>query len=331
MVKQPWWKRITSLLLVAILAELLIAPALQAADNSGQGLELSPPVVELQADPGQTITGQLRLRNITKSDLIAKPRIDDFGAKGEDGQPQILLDETEATKYSLKYWVTAIPSLRLAPGKIENIPFTIVVPKNAEPGGHFGVIRFTAQPPDLEGTGVALSASIGALVLLRVSGPITESSSILDFSTGIKSKAGSFLAGTFFETGPVWFVERIRNSGSVHVKPTGTIDIFNIFNTKVASIAVNDKPGGNILPDSIRRYEQDWGGKWLFGPYRARLNLTYGSAKTALVGKNIVFWVLPWRLMLIILIGLIILIVGLRQAIKRYNAYIISQARKSRQ
>ncbi len=330
MVKQPRWKKLTSLFLAVILAELLFAPAMQAADNSGQGLELSPPVIELQADPGQVVKGSLKLRNITKADLIAKPRIDDFGAKGEDGQPQILLDETEATRYSLKYWVTTIQSLRLAPGKIEDIGFTITVPKNAEPGGHFGVIRFTAQPPDLEGTGVALSASIGALVLLRVSGPITEQASLLDFQSGSKSRQGTFLPSTFFEYGPITFNERIRNSGSVHVKPTGTIDIYNLFNRKVDSIAVNSAAGGNILPDSVRRFDQEWKKTWLFGPYRARLNLTYGSAATALATKDIVFWVLPWRVILIILLGLLVLFFALRIAIKRYNDYIIRQATRSR-
>jgi hypothetical protein len=330
MVKQPWWKKIASLLLVALFAEILIAPSLEAA-GSGQGLELSPPVIELQADPGQTVTGTLKLRNITKSDLIAKPRIDDFGAKGEDGQPQILLNETESTRYSLKYWVAPIPQMRLTPSTIQNVSFTISVPKNAEPGGHFGVIRFTAQPPELEGTGVALSASIGALVLLRVSGPITEKSELAEFGVGTVDRNGTFTSANFFEYGPVNFLERIRNTGSVHVRPQGTVDIFDIFNRKVASIAVNDKPGGNVLPSSVRRYQQEWNKRFLIGPYRARMNLTYGSGGTALTSQSIVFWVLPWKLLLISLLALLVLLFGLRIVIKRYNAYIIRQSSKTRQ
>jgi hypothetical protein len=304
------------------------------ATNSGQGLELSPPVIELKSDPGQQVTAQIRLRNITKSDLIIKSRIDDFGAKGEDGQPQILLDETQATAYSLKYWVEPIPNLRLAPGNITTLTVKIDVPKTAEPGGHYGVVRFTAQPPELEGTGVALSASIGSLILLKVSGATKESAAVLTQTTNHVVKIGADKSLTlgavesFFETGPIGFTERIRNDGSVHIRPTGTLDIYNVFGKKVASLPMNDKPGGNILPASTRKFELAWNKKWLFGPYRARTNLVYGANNTALVGKYIVFWVIPWKLILVVLLIIALIVFLARIGLKRYNQHIINQAKK---
>jgi hypothetical protein len=66
--------------------------------SSGQGLEISPPVIELAADPGQTVTASIRVRNVTAGQLIAKGKADDFGAgTDESGQPKLLLDETGAT------------------------------------------------------------------------------------------------------------------------------------------------------------------------------------------------------------------------------------------
>ena len=203
-------------LLAAVLVMVMPAQTLAVATTnpgtSGQGLEISPPVVELQADPGQTVTTAISIRNVTKGPLIVKAKTDDFGAgTDESGQPQLLLDTDGQSRFSLKYWVGAVSDLTLAAGELKKNQVTIKVPKNAEPGGHFGVVRFTAVPPDLEGTGVALSASVGTLVLVRVSGNITDKLKLEEFSTGRWKGEGSLVTKTsFFEYGPVAFVVRLK-------------------------------------------------------------------------------------------------------------------------
>jgi len=237
-------------------------PTPDAAGSPGQGLEISPPVIELSADPGQTVTASIRLRNVTKGELIAKGKADDFGASSdESGQPKLLLDETGETRFSLKYWVQGVADLRLAPQELKTSVISIAVPANAEPGGHFGVVRFTAVPPSLEGTGVALSASVGALILLKVSGAITEKVTLAEFSTLQGGKKSSF-----FSHGPVDFLVRVRNEGSLHEKVQGTIEVKNWFGKKIGSVVVNAK-GGNVLPDSVRKFQQTFGEKRLFGHY----------------------------------------------------------------
>lgn len=333
-----------SLLVISQIVVLVAAPvahAATAATNSGQGIELSPPVIEIKADPGQIVTGEIKLRNITKSDLIAKSKVNDFSAKGEDGQPQISLDDSVTSRFSLKSWIQPIANLRLAPQKIETIKFSINVPRNAEPGGHYGVIRFTAQAPELEGTGVALSASIGSLILLSVSGDAKEGASIASFkvagiTTGwekaIKGNGGPDVGlqdGNFYEYGPVRFTTRVKNEGNVQVKPVGTIDIFNIFGMKVASLKVND-PARNVLPESIRRFDVDWKQRWLIGYFKARANLTYGASNKTLLSSSVGFWVVPYKLLALLLLGLILFVMIFRSILRRYNRHIIAQARKRR-
>ena len=297
------------------------------AGSPGQGLEISPPVLELNANPGQKVTVQIRVRNVTTGVLIAKGKADDFGAgSDESGQPKLLLDETGATRFSLKYWVSNVPDLQLAPQELKTTTITITVPSNAEPGGHFGVVRFTAVPPDLNGTGVALSASVGTLVLMKVSGPITDKLSVAQFSTGSITKAGlGWLDKTFFEQGPVDFLVRSRNEGSVHEKPKGDITVTNMFGKKSKPLVVN-QTGGNVLPDSIRRFESTFKDKGLFGYYTAALNLTYANNQT--LSAQTTFWVLPWKMILLVMIGLIVIVALLRFGLKRYNDWIISQARR---
>lgn len=317
-------------LLFAMSPVAMAAPAVPAASSAattgatnGQGLEISPPVVELSADPGQTVTTTIRIRNVTSGELIAKGKADDFGAGStEDGQPKLLLDETGSTRYSLKFWVQGVPDLALAPKELKTTTIKIIVPANAEPGGHYGVVRFTAVPPDLQGTGVALSASIGALILLKVSGSIQENVSIAEFSAGQSGKKGSF-----FEHGPVDFVTRLQNQGSVHEKVTGSIAVKSWTGQKIADVPVNPK-GGNVLPGSIRRFTESLTNKQLFGHYTAVLSLNYSAGKT--LTSTIGFWVIPWKLVLLGLVGLIVLGFLLKVSIRRYNEHIIAQARRHR-
>jgi hypothetical protein len=313
-------------LIVAPLA-LAATPPASSGGSPGQGLEISPPVIQLNADPGQTITTQIRVRNVTGGLLIAKGKTDDFGAgTSESGEPKLLLDETGATRFSLKYWVSGVPDLQLAPQELKTATVTISVPKNAEPGGHFGVVRFTGVPPSLKETGVALSASVGSLILLKVSGAITEKVSLVEFAAGIPGTSKTqFLKKTFFEHGPVGFLVRVKNEGSVHEKAQGSIIVSDTIGKKVMSVAVNSN-GGNVLPDSIRRFEQTLGTKQLFGHYTAKLVLTYASGQKLVATTS--FWVIPWKLLLLALIGLIVLVWLLKIGLRRYNEHIIRQARR---
>ena len=55
------------------------------AQRPGQGLEISPPLIERSVDPGQSLTLNIKLRNITKSALVTTGSVDDFVAQGEEG------------------------------------------------------------------------------------------------------------------------------------------------------------------------------------------------------------------------------------------------------
>lgn len=292
-----------------------------AAANNGQGLEISPPVIQLSANPGQTVNVAIKLRDITSGPLVVTGKADDFGAKDETGNPQILLDETGASRFSLKYWIKSVPSLTLQSQQEQSLSIPINVPANAEPGGHYGVIRFTGLPPSVSGTGVSLSASLGALVLLRVAGAITER---LENTQFFASQNGH--PHRFFEYGPVTLTERIHNAGNVHVEPAGSVKVYNLFGHQVAQMGVNQK-AGNVLPDSIRRFDQTLAKRHLFGRYRATYNVVYGASKQHL-SATMTFWVIPWRAIIIILVILIAIGLAARAGIRRYNRHIIERARR---
>lgn len=303
----------------------LAAPAASktpAPGSQGQALEIAPPVIYLTANPGQTITTQIFLRDISSGDLIVTGQTNDFVASGEDGTPKVILNDDSNNPYSLKSWVVPPASLNLVPHEIKTMNITVNVPANASPGGHYGVIRFTATPPSLKDTGVSLSASLGSLVLLTVNGNIRHDLVLKDFSV---SHGGT--TGTLFESGPVSFTERLQNTGNVHEQPSGEISVTNMFNKPVGSVGINHPPK-NILPSSTRKFEQALdssviGNKKLFGRYKASLKITYDK-KTLTATKT--FWVIPYRLIIILALLLVAAFFALRALLKRYNRRVIEKA-----
>lgn len=326
-----WFVRaLAGVMVVGLLADSLGVAATSAAPTSsatpGQGLEISPPVIELNANPGQTITTEVRVRDVTQSPLYVTGTVDDFGASvDENGNPQLLLNETGATRFSLKYWITGVTSLTLAPDQLAAVKVTIAIPANGEPGGHYGVVRFSGVPPNLSGTGVSLSASVGALILLRVNGNVSDQLNLSQFAAGTQAGVDSWNTKGFFEHGPVNFLVRLQNTGSVHEQPTGTITVKDIFGHKVGMVDVNPK-SGNILPDSYRRFVQTLPNKALFGHYTASLAMTYDGSKK--LSASFGFWVIPWELILLVIVALAVVLYLLRVGIKRYNDHIIAMARR---
>lgn len=310
------------LVVIAAMAAVIAAPGRAKAANTGPiGIQISPVRVEVNVDPGQSYTFKVSPFNVTAGTLLLTPLVNDFKAKDETGTPAIVLDGSSPPSLSLKSWLTlSDPSpFQLAPKTAKPIIVTLNVPKDAEAGGHYGVVRFTGAGIGQTSSNVALVASWGTLVLVRVSGDITERLSVASFYT---SRHG--LRSTWFEQGPVGFTERINNTGNVHVEPHGNITVTNMFGGQVGSIAINGD-GGNILPDSIRRFDQSFSKSHLFGRYTAAFNLAYGTHGETL-SSSLTFWVIPYKLVIIVIIALILVIWLLVWGIKRYNRKIVQRA-----
>ncbi len=315
-VKTTGIRTFTAIVAVVMLA-IVCLPSAVWAQNAGQGLEISPPLLDLKADPGQTITTQIKVRNVTKDTLIVKPQFEDFVASGEDGQPKILLDSNEKSPYSIKDWLSTSGSLTLASQERVNVTVTIVVPKDAGPGGHYGVVRFTGTPPELEGSGVSLSASVGTLILVRVSGDIKQSAKVVELSTGRNGKRGSF-----FEYGPIDITARVQNTGNIHLQPKGTLQVTNMFGKNVFVGQLN-QDSRNVLPGSIRKFQSKLDKKLMFGRYTIRADFVYGTDNQMATAQT-TFWVIPYKLIAIIVLVIALIVF----AFKQYNKFIINRAGK---
>lgn len=321
------YKKVLVLFLVAFSICLGFNQSQAHATDGGQALSISPPIIQLKADPGKSAQGTIKITNMSSDPAKLATQINDFTAKDESGVPSIIFeDKNDDNRYTLKNWITTEKSFDLKSKESKTLQFTINVPANAEPGGHYAVVRFSVQGETPTQTGVGINTSIGSLILLRVNGQITDTSKLADFY----SATPRYVKSGFFENGPIGFITRINNTGNIHNQPTGTIKVYNMFGKQVGTLRVNGDPSDaknpprNVLPKSIRRFEQTLNTNWMLGRYKADLNLSYGDGKV--IQSTITFWVIPYKMIILTIVGIVALITALVIGIKKYNKFIVKKS-----
>ena len=284
-------ERIKPLILITGIIGGLFLISKETLAQEGISITISPLRFEITANPGDIVTNKLRVYNSTDSTISIKMEAEDFRAVGETGQ--VIVAPEEEITYSLKRWVTTEPSeFTLEPKEQKFADFTISIPENAEPGGKYGSI-LASVTGIVSGnvTGSAIAQKVGSLVLLTLSGEVKEDLLVKEFS-----------APNFSEYGPIKFIIRFENKGSVHVKPKGFITIADWRGKKVADV---EFPQQNVIPGAIRKIEAKWDKKWLFGRYMATLVGSYGTGNTPIESQVITFWVFPWKIGVSILTALL--------------------------
>lgn len=288
---------------LAALALIISAFSFFTFINQVQAVAISPVKFELAANPGDELRNVLRIYNDTAEPVNVSVLVDNFSPTGEDGQ--VVIDETSPdTGFSLRSWVSlSEPTFDLEPRTSKVVEFLVKVPLNAEPGGHYGSILASIAPINaVTGGGVGIAQRVGALLLLDVSGEVTE-----------KMYVAELTAPRFSEYGPVDLSLRLKNDGSVHLKPRGFIRLTNMFGKDAGTI---DIPQTNVLPQSIRKFELPWGVKYMYGKYTASLNAIYGSSNETLSAVT-TFWIIPWKLVTIAVLIFLIVTIGIVRGRRR--------------
>lgn len=289
--------------------DVLIAPNPTAITqtNGKTGLVVSPVVKEVSVSAGQSYQDTVKVTNSTDKTLTITSEVRDFTAGADEtGEPEIL-DTSSVSMYSAKTWIKTLNSFTLKANESVEVDYTISVPNNATPGGHYAALLFTfSDEANKEGVGAV--GKIGPLMLINVTGNEIISAQIAEFAMS-RTLFGSYQVADL--------VTRVQNTGNTHIKPTGSISITNAFGKEVASLTVNDT-AGNVLPGSIRKFENNFETKGRFGWYTAKLNLTYGGSEV--LQKNITFYVIPWKETSVVVIVLVVLIWLIVNASRRKNA-----------
>ncbi|MEI7498323.1 MAG: hypothetical protein WCK11_03515 [Candidatus Falkowbacteria bacterium] len=273
----------------------------QCSLGAEEAITVSPTRVDELVSGGEVITRSIKITNVSETTKKIYAYLRDFTAEGEEGRPRLIIPGTEQGSF-LSSWISMQKtSYDFLPNQQQEFTFTIRIPKDTGPGGYYGAVVFGTNPPELrpdsgdKGAAIGISQQAASLILLQIAGDAQESATIRDFT------ADKQIYGTPYE---VKFQTRIENEGNVHLKPRGSIEISNMFGRKIETLMVNEQ-NANVLPKSIRKYENSWQGNVGFGRYRAALSLSYGTpvgqggAGMQSLNATTYVWVLPGKIMLI--------------------------------
>lgn len=318
MTKRVFWKGMTLVAVLALLVPVLPASG-QQTDEGRLNLTTSPLPINLVTKPGNKTTTDLRIKNSGNTAERLQVGLMKFSAFGNDGKPR-LADREPGDDYF--DWVQFSESeFDAEPNVWKTITMTIDVPKEAAFGYYYAVTFSRATPTDPNNETAAVEGATAVLVLLEVDAPgARRSLELTNFTVG----------KNVYEFLPSRFTIEFKNTGNIHIKPTGTIFISSR-GKDIGQVQVN--PGsGNILPSSSRSYESAWQEgfpyyaervvdnktitdedgniaydlvwDWKelpqlrFGKYTATLIAVYDDGtRDVPLEATVSFWVIPWRIL----------------------------------
>jgi hypothetical protein len=279
----------------AALASALFFPAVTLAST---GLAIQPVKLDQTLKPGDHAEGEILLTNSSDTPVDVEPSVEDFIPTA--GAESIKFVDRAPGVTSVRDWIklsTTKPFV-LALGEQRTIPYSIDVPIDAEPGGHFGAVFFKATQVGGTTGSLKVGTQVGMLVLIAIPGNHLEKGQILDFT-----------APAFLQSGPVPFSIQFENTGTVHFEPKGSIVITNMLGQKAAEVPLG---GQVVLPTSVKLLRFDWAPVgFLFGRYGATATL-YDGEGDALTASTIHFWVIPVWYVVGFLIALVVIYFVLR-------------------
>src|SRR5665213_1317788 len=327
----PWRKWAFT---VAACCFLSVAPA--SAATPAFNLTTSPLPVELLTTPGKSITTDLRIENSGTTATNIKVSLLKFKSAGSDGKPLLLKRQPGDSYFD---WVTFSQNdFTAQPGVWNDIRMTINPPKQAAFGYYYAVVFSqdnTGQSPTTPDTS-QLNGATATLVLLNVQTPGEKRQlTVTSFSADRK----------LYEYLPVNFNIKVHNGGNIFTAPTGNIYISRDHKHNIAILDVNDSQG-NILSGSNRIFQATWSdgfpvfvtqrdhgqiisdqhgkpteqlqwnfskvNKLRFGHYYAHLLLVYNDGNHDVpIDAEVGFWVVPWKVLPVILLFSILILVGL--------------------
>jgi len=321
-----------SLLLAAVLVSALFVPRAFGQSNAGGfNLSTTPVVANLETKPGVSTSTKIQVKNNNLTTEHIKVNLLRFTSNNQDGAPELI--EPDQNDEFVKWVKFSETKFDAEPNVWKTIDLTISPPQSAAFGYYYAVV-FSRDDNTPQNKVTNLNASVAIPILLDVNAPGEVRKADI---TAFKSNK------SMFEFLPATFTVTMKNSGNTHVAPRG-----NVFITKggksVGMLEVNQAKG-NILPKTSREFSADWAdstpvyklnevdgkvvlkdgkqthkldwsnfnlSKMRFGKYHAKVAMVYDDGTSDVSSEaELDFWVVPWRILGILLALVLVLAAGL--------------------
>ena len=312
----------------------LVAPKALAATTTGSYLTTSPISVDLTIKPGQSQSTTLAVQNDSSVPETITVKLDKFAANGNFGMASI--SNPTKTDPSVSWVHFSQTSFVAQPGVWNNITMSVSVPNYASLGYYYAVLFIPKSSQTSPTVNNQIKGANAIFVLLDTNS--TNEAKQLSL-TSFSSVSG------LYQFLPATFNILAKNIGNIHLVPQGDVYISRTLNGKVIDTLDINSGLGNILPFSSRQFSVSWTdglpsfevkkiagqaltkkngqtvqqlrwnfseplSKIRFGKYYAHLVLVYNNGNHDVpINAYLTFWVIPWKLILIVLAAIAAVIV----------------------
>ena len=339
--------------LFAALAGILFCVALTplqayAANEGNFSLQVSPSPLVTTVKPAEPKDLELKIRNASTGTEELKIEAQSFKFDSITGE--IKLDDTVPPE--AKQWVSfSHPIFSVKPGEWFTQKIHIELPKDTGFSYSFALVISRTSLPSSNGAGQLLKGSVAIFTLINVDRPGATRG--LDVTSLTTSQA-------IYEYLPVTFNIKLKNTGNTIVQPYGNLFVGrggDKTNTPAATLSVNSS-SSYLLPGTERTLQAAWSdgfplyktttgkdGKpqttlswnwenmshFKFGRYTAKVVAVYNDGtRDVPVEKEVIFWVIPWKAILMILVTLVVIVLLVRFYIKKHTEKAVKKALSSR-
>ena len=296
-------RRVFSSLLLALMLSAASAPVFAQSPDRPENLRVNiqnntpvtgdfivgPTRFLLNMAPGEERTVEVQLTNRSGLMSLFQLTTEDFAADPErDGTPTFYATDLIGP-YPARLWITPeVDRFELSHGERAFLRVTVSVPEDADPGDHQAALIAERVTEQTDEGGFNIVSRVASLFIITVEGDVVKDGFLESLSPH------SYLNWFY----PVFLRLAAVNKGTVHMIPTGTVEIRNIFGIVVDEIPLRDWV---ILRNSRRTRDFEWAPRFALGRYTAVTNLTVFDG-TPMQQLKTAFWVIPLLPVLIILL-----------------------------
>ncbi|MEO6077518.1 MAG: hypothetical protein ABIP54_01915 [Candidatus Andersenbacteria bacterium] len=324
-------RRIFFLIVIFALPAFVASPV-HAQSKSQLDISVSPISLDLVTQPGTTIQDRIRVHNNTQNPIRLQVNIKKLATTDKD--PGFVLADPTATDEFVNWIHIDTPTFDIPGNEWYEVHFSITTPADAA-FGYYPAIVFNelSANTNVNASTAVLSGGVAVLTALQVQSPNSKVEGHL-----VQFGPSRFLSQWL----PLVFNVKIQNTGNIHMRPRGNIFISSSSGKEVGLLEIN-QPLSAIIPDSSRSFQATWDDSFItydkkfvihwdnlthfrIGKYTARLLLVYDNGiRDATIEATTSFWVFPYKIILVLLVGIIVFVISIRLLMKLYIRRLIKK------
>lgn len=267
----------------------LVQPVPAYAAAQTQSIVVSPSSVELALEPGESATKALMVVNNGSNPFMLDISVAPYSVRGEDYSVQytLLPGAQDVSKWVSFTKPTA--QVRIEPGKLQEVTYTVSIPKSAKPGGYSAAVFATTTPDPAPTNSVVAHNRVAVMQYITVKGDVEQN-----------GQASTEPYSSVSWNGALTMPYSVKNMGGGYFTAKVSAVVKTPWGSEVARVSEERY----VLPQTERRMVLDWQAQGAFGIYKVEQSAEY-LGRTEQISSRWLLVIHP-----AILIGVVSLLVG---------------------